>query len=89
MKSTPQHTATLRRSKGFGPNRNTQQNNKGCVQLQGKTTQNFPHVPQRIMPSFCSDQKMKLSPINFFENIRPIPANENPEWLLQFLVLGR
>jgi hypothetical protein len=54
-KPTTQHTITLRRSTGFGPNRKTQQYIKECVQLQGKTTQNSPHVP-RETPLFSTTE---------------------------------
>jgi hypothetical protein len=67
---------------------NTLPRREGRIQLKGKHPNSSTRA-KRIMPSFFSDQKMKLSPINFFENTRPIPANENLEWLLQFHGLGR
>jgi len=57
---TTQHTTTLRRSAGIGPNRKTQQNIKDCVQLQGKTTQNSLHVPQETPLFSTTENKTNL-----------------------------
>jgi hypothetical protein len=52
--------------------------NRRCAQHKRKNPNSSTRA-KRIMLSFFSDQETKLSPINFFENTMPRPANENPE----------